>query len=92
MTSDFPKDRVVSISDGFRLQWEDAQHSHVLLFPEGMVKLNQSSSEILLLCDGTKSAENIVEQLQIKFPDANLENDVIALLEIAFDKGWIRVA
>ena len=35
------------IGHGFRLQWEPAQESHVLLYPEGMVKLNQSAGEIL---------------------------------------------
>jgi pyrroloquinoline quinone biosynthesis protein D len=33
----------------FRLQWEPAQNAHVLLYPEGMVKLNQSAGEILKL-------------------------------------------
>ena len=28
------------IGRGFRLQWEPAQNAHVLLYPEGMVKLN----------------------------------------------------
>jgi len=27
------------VASGFRLQWEAAQNAHVLLFPEGMVKL-----------------------------------------------------
>ena len=36
-----------SISHGFRLQWEPAQNSHVLLYPEGMVKLNASAAEIV---------------------------------------------
>ncbi len=32
----------------FRLQWEPAQDAHVLLYPEGMVKLNPSAAQILL--------------------------------------------
>ncbi|HQE41111.1 MAG TPA: pyrroloquinoline quinone biosynthesis peptide chaperone PqqD, partial [Zoogloea sp.] len=35
----------------FRFQWEPAQQAHVLLYPEGMVKLNQSAGEILKRCD-----------------------------------------
>ena len=31
----------------FRMQWEEAQGAYVLLYPEGMVKLNQSAGEIL---------------------------------------------
>jgi pyrroloquinoline quinone biosynthesis protein D len=36
----------------FRLQWEEAQQAYVLLYPEGMVKLNLSAAEILKRCDG----------------------------------------
>ena len=35
------------VARGFRLQWEEAQGCHVLLYPEGMVKLNRSAGEIL---------------------------------------------
>ena len=40
---------------GFRLQWEAAQNAHVLLYPEGMVKLNGPAAEILKL----DTAENL---------------------------------
>src|SRR5262249_58446441 len=40
-----------AIGRGFRLQWEPAQAAHVLLYPEGMVKLNSSAGEILKRCD-----------------------------------------
>jgi hypothetical protein len=39
----------------FRFQWEPAQGCHVLLYPEGMVKLNQSAGEILKRCDGART-------------------------------------
>ena len=29
-----------ALSRGYRLQWEDAQNAYVLLFPEGLIKLN----------------------------------------------------
>ena len=31
----------------FRLQWEEAQGAYVLLYPEGMVKLNDSAAQVL---------------------------------------------
>ena len=40
-------DRPVAIAPGFRLQWEQAQEAHVLLFPEGMVRLSESAGAIL---------------------------------------------
>ena len=48
----------------FRLQWEEAQQAHVLLFPEGMVRLNASAAEILRRCDGQRSVGEIVAELE----------------------------
>jgi pyrroloquinoline quinone biosynthesis protein D len=28
----------------FRMQWEEVQNNYVLLYPEGLVKLNQSAA------------------------------------------------
>ena len=51
------------IGAGFRLQWEPAQDCHVLLYPEGMVKLNGSAGEIMKRCDGERSVEAIVAEI-----------------------------
>ena len=45
------------IGAGFRLQWEPAQDCHVLLYPEGMVKLPGSAGEIMKRVDGTRSVD-----------------------------------
>lgn len=74
----------------FRLQYEEAQKTHVLLYPEGMVKLNQSASEILLLCDGKHSVEQIVEALESKFGTRNLSADVNAMLEESVRRNWLE--
>ena len=34
---------------GYRMQWEAAQNSHVVLYPEGMAKLNETATAILEL-------------------------------------------
>ncbi|MCK5498318.1 MAG: pyrroloquinoline quinone biosynthesis peptide chaperone PqqD, partial [Gammaproteobacteria bacterium] len=47
-------DTVPEIASTHRFQWEEVQDCHVILYPEGMVKLGDSSSEILKLCDGKK--------------------------------------
>lgn len=51
----------------FRLQWEPAQQAHVLLYPEGMVKLNQSAAEILKRCDGSRDLSTLVNELEQAF-------------------------
>jgi pyrroloquinoline quinone biosynthesis protein D len=73
----------------FRMQWEEAQQAHVLLYPEGMVRLNQSAGEILKRCDGATTVDDIVAQLERQFNASGLRGDVLGLLEHALDKGWI---
>ena len=43
----------------FRLQFEPVQDCWVLLYPEGMVKLNGPAAEILRRCDGQRSVAEI---------------------------------
>jgi pyrroloquinoline quinone biosynthesis protein D len=81
---------VPRISPGFRLQWEDAQSCFVLLYPEGMVKLNQSAGEILRRCDGARSAADIVADLEAAFSTTGLERDVQAFLAIAGQQRWVE--
>lgn len=74
----------------FRFQYEPAQGCHVLLFPEGMVKLNDSASEIIKLIDGTSDIDCIVKSLGAKFGQAgDLTQDVADFLVTAFEKKWI---
>lgn len=80
------------IAPGFRLQWEEAQHAHVLLYPEGMVKLNQSSGEILKRCDGQTQVLAIVVDLERAFSTTGLRADVLAFLEIALAQRWVELA
>ena len=77
------------IGNGFRLQWEAAQDCHVLLYPEGMVKLNQSAGEILKRCDGRRTAAEIVADLEAAFSATGLQGDVFAFLELAARQRWL---
>jgi pyrroloquinoline quinone biosynthesis protein D len=74
----------------FRFQWEPAQESFVLLYPEGMVKLAGSAGEIMKRVDGKRSVDDIVTDLEATFPGVELRADVVEFLEIAHGKGWIR--
>ena len=82
-------DLPIQFSRTHRLQWEEAQQKNVILYPEGMVELNQSSAEILKLCDGTHNLAQIVNELEQKFSTSGLTNDINAFLEIALQNGWI---
>ena len=78
------------IGSGFRLQWEEAQQAWVLLFPEGMVKLNASAGEIMKRCNGTSSVAEIVADLEGSFGVQGLQGDVLAFLDIARGKHWVE--
>ncbi|MFT4191340.1 MAG: pyrroloquinoline quinone biosynthesis peptide chaperone PqqD [Comamonas sp.] len=73
----------------FRLQWEPAQDAHVLLYPEGMVKLNASAAAILLACDGARDVAAIVAHLEQQFETTGLAGDVTAWLATAAQRGWV---
>lgn len=81
---------VPALASMFRLQWEEAQQCHVLLYPEGMIKLNQSAGEILKLCDGERDVVAIVAALEAKFQASGLAGDVLEFLEVAHGNRWIR--
>lgn len=77
------------IGAGMRLQFEPAQDCHVLLYPEGMVKLNQSAGEIMKRCDGERTLGEIVTDLEQAFNAQNLTGDVQAFVEIARKQRWL---
>ena len=92
MDGQMAHDVPIVIAPGFRLQWEDAQDAHVLLYPEGMVRLSESAGAILTRCDGERTLGGILDSLREAFPGIDLEADVIEFLTIAREKGWIEFA
>ncbi|PKI01231.1 pyrroloquinoline quinone biosynthesis peptide chaperone PqqD [Glaciecola sp. 33A] len=78
------------INPMFRLQWEQVQECYVLLYPEGMVKLNGSAGEIMQLIDGNNKVVDIINTLNDKFPDAgDLTEDIYEFLSAAGEKKWL---
>ncbi len=83
------KEKLIVVNNHFQLQWEEQQNCFVLLYPEGMVQLSQSAGEIMNLCDGKKSCENIVQALEEKFQTSGLEKDVVEFLDDAIQRDWV---
>ena len=77
------------VGPGFRLQWEAVQNCHVLLYPEGMVKLNGSAGEIMKRCDGKQTVADIVADLERTFQTQGLRGDVLAFMEMAAKQRWL---
>jgi pyrroloquinoline quinone biosynthesis protein D len=78
------------IALGHRLQWEDAQGAWVLLYPEGMVKLNQSAGEILKRCDGEHGIAQIVHELESTFQVQGIDAQVNDMLQEGARRGWVN--
>ena len=74
----------------YRLQWEEVQKAWVLLYPEGMVKLNGSAGEIMHLLDGEKTVQAVIDELENQFEASGLTADVLDFLAIAQRQGWIK--
>ena len=74
----------------YRLQFEPAQDAWVLLYPEGMVKLNTPAAEILRRCNGERSVDDIVGELERAFGRGALAGDVHAFLAQARERGWLH--
>ena len=78
-----------------RLQWDGARNRHVLLYPEGLVALNPSAAEILGLCDGRRTVDDIVAVLAGRYRQGSGEGapdiagDVQALLAGLAAKGLV---
>ena len=82
---------IYAIAPHHRFQWEEAQQSYVILFPEGMVKLHGGAGEVIKLVDGKATVGDIVAALKAKFPDAEgIEKDIIGMFDMAYAKAWIR--
>ena len=85
------RESLPSLRQGFRLQWEPRQDCHVLLYPEGMIKLNASAGQILDLVNGRRSVSAIIERLTANFPGVpGIDEDVLAFLEVAHAQFWIE--
>lgn len=77
---------------GWRLQWEAIQGCHVILYPEGMVKLSTTAGAILEQVDGHQSVADIITTLQRRYPGAEtLAYDVVQFIEEARANGWLAV-
>ncbi|MCH4564863.1 MULTISPECIES: pyrroloquinoline quinone biosynthesis peptide chaperone PqqD [Halomonas] len=84
---------VCRLRPGWRLQWEEAQQRHVLLYPEGMVQLNDSAGAILTQLDGHRDVNEVIAALQAQYseaPAAAIAEDVHDFLVDAARQGWIH--
>ncbi|MGB3621350.1 pyrroloquinoline quinone biosynthesis peptide chaperone PqqD [Ketobacter sp. MCCC 1A13808] len=84
--------RAFHVNSHYRLQWEEAQQCHVLLYPEGMVRLSATATEILQRCLEPVTLSALVTRLCAAFADAPADviaQDVEEFVADALQQGWL---
>ena len=65
-------------------KWGGTEEEPMVLFPEGAIRVEGSGLHILQLCDGNRTAREIIAELQANYSMANPEkihDDVMRFLE-----------
>jgi pyrroloquinoline quinone biosynthesis protein D len=75
--------------DGARLSYDDVREEHLLLVPEGAVRLNETAAHVLELCDGERSLEDIAAALSQRYSGADVSDDVRELLDGMAARGVV---
>ena len=89
----FDRNQVPAWRPGCRFQYEPAQKGHVLLYPEGMIKLNDSAALIGGLIDGQRDVAAIISELEQQFPGVpEVADDIEQFMEVARAEHWIVLA
>jgi pyrroloquinoline quinone biosynthesis protein D len=74
---------------GARLRYDEVREEHVLLIPEGVVRLNATAAEVLELCDGERSVDDIVGALSARYDGADVRDDVVELVDAMAQRGLV---
>jgi len=74
---------------GARLRYDEVREEHLLLIPEGVVRLNPTAAEVLELCDGERSLDDIVGALSARYGGADLRGDVHELVGAMAQRGLV---
>ena len=77
------------LATGARLRYDEVREEHVLLVPEGVVRLNPTAAEVLGLCDGERSLDDIAGVLSARYDGADVRDDVVELVDAMAQKGLL---
>lgn len=74
-----------------RLKWDEARKKHLLLFPEGVLVLNPTARDVVALCDGTLTVEEIVKKLGEQYKADTIRSDIHELVSRLADRGLVTI-
>lgn len=77
-----------------RLKFDETRQVWVILAPERVLAPDEIAVEVLRLCDGVRSVEQMIDQLAAKYTAERgaIATDVIAMLQDLADKGFLTEA
>jgi pyrroloquinoline quinone biosynthesis protein D len=77
-----------------RLKYDETRQRWVILAPERVLAPDEIAVEVLQLCDGVRSVEQMIDQLAEKYTAERgaISSDVIAMLQDLADKGFLTEA
>ena len=82
-----------SLPKHLKLRFDKTREQWIVLAPERVLVLDQTSHEVLKRCDGATSVAAIVADLATTFdaPPEVIGADVTALLQDMADKGYLQL-
>jgi pyrroloquinoline quinone biosynthesis protein D len=83
-------ENIVEIDPMYLFRWEEPQQAYVMLYPEGVIKINETGAAILKLCDGNNTVAELVSELNDIYT-TDVTDSIYKFLEVAHAKGWIRI-
>lgn len=76
-----------------RLKFDPIANQEMLLFPEAALALNKTGAAIARLCDGTRTIDDIIDQLVKKYGDVDrdaLMREVVDFLDSIRARGLLQ--
>jgi len=72
-----------------RYRWDELRGQHQLVYPEGILILNEPGAAIVQLCDG-RSIDELVIALQEKYSEGKPAADLDDFIERLANKGLVH--
>jgi pyrroloquinoline quinone biosynthesis protein D len=80
------------LADKARLKWDAVRKKYLLLFPEGVLVLNNTAHDVLALCDGSRDIAEIVKNLRELYHADGIDGDVKEILRRLVEKNLVKLA